>query len=1192
MTRHVFAAFALLLVAGLASASWLPVAGGTGGARIAILEQNASRTVFEVTVPGLEQTPVAVESEHFVDIGLPGEVMAVLDEGKPQVPKVSVLLAIPTGAKPTARALVKETKRLIVGNVYPLQPPLIDGQEPGKFVFDRQFYSQDVSYPGYDVRIVETGVWRDLDVANIQVYPVQVNPARGEIEVASRIRVEVEYSAGTYPQTVADWMIPQYAQYIDNFNLLPVRPQDYSAGVRYLVIAHTAHSSNPWLTDSLMGWIKQRGYETRMIAKSSFTAQEIKDSIRAEYNRNTPKTLRFVLLVGEYAEIPMGSYSGVGRSDFWYSDLEPWPSGDNYPEIALGRFSPDSAGDLANQIKKTLKYQKNPPSTANWLEKIRMPTHKEQYPGKYSGCTRGIYFMPKPYYPTVNIDTIMGQFRSNADVTTAINAGVGIVAYRGHGDYTEWWQWEVNNQSWYNSHVDALTNGDMTPVVYNIACNCGDIYQAECLSERWQGKYPGGAVGNFGATQASYTLPNHGICSTLVRATTDTWTITVPGVRNYGPTVYNLAEIKQYGVDAYVAKYWPSSPYPYNIWMYVVLGDPALPVWTGGMPQNATVTRPDSIPLGPYTLNVTVEVGGRPVEGALVCAWKEPDFYVAERTDASGLASLDVNAATAGEVLLTVSEGHAQHSTPGAQHTPILPYEATIRAGGGGTPMPNMRYVSNQVLDPPPGGNNNGRFDPGETGNILVTVRNAGNAQANNVTAVLKSGHAQFVITDPNAVYGNVPAGEQRTNTTDPFTATAGSGIPGGTMVPCTLKLHCDNWGDWTYTFSLQVGEPPMPGMLLMDHDTGYCKLTVSCQGSIGYDLPPADMGSGFCYPKSAASALFYGSVAVGNAETYVADRHFSQPASGTPNTDLVPVDSLRPVVPPVAGDEHFRGSYSDAGHPSAKGLKITQNSYQVASSGYDDFVVVVTDIANNGSSAVNGLYAGVFADFDVGSTPTANVCSSDVSRRFTFMRQTSSANPCVGVKILAPTSYANLAAVDHARYVYPDSAMTDGMKWRFLNGTVVQPNSNRAYDWSVCVSVGPFNLPVGASQRFAFAFCGGADGAQARAHADSAQSWYDRSVGLAEGPVRPGTSPHRVRIQPNPVTDRALVRYHAGQAGLVRISLSDATGRTIATLFSGMAGPGPNEFVWDPGRLAAGVYFLRLEAPDVSGFERVVLAR
>ncbi|OYD17429.1 hypothetical protein CH330_00140, partial [candidate division WOR-3 bacterium JGI_Cruoil_03_51_56] len=266
-------------------------------------------------------------------------------------------------------------------------------------------------------------------------------------------------------------------------------------------------------------------------------------------------------------------------------------------------------------------------------------------------------------------------------------------------------------------------------------------------------KYPGGSVSALSATQPSYTLPNHGQCSTAVRATSDTWTINTTAGDYPGP-VFSVSGVMAY-MDAYLAKYWPGSPYYQNIYMYLTLGDPSMPVWSGGMPDYPAVTYPDSIPLGPYNMNVTVQVNSQPVENALVCAWKEGDFYVAGRTDATGNAVLETNAGTPGEVLVTVSEGHARHSTPGVAHTPIFPHEGTTMAGGGGQPQPNMRYMGNQVDDPPPGGNGNGRFDPGENGTIIVTLRNSGNGQAQNVTAKLRSSHTQFIITDSTSNYGN-----------------------------------------------------------------------------------------------------------------------------------------------------------------------------------------------------------------------------------------------------------------------------------------------------------------------------------------------------------------------------------------------------------------------------------------------------
>ncbi len=378
-----------------------------------------------------------------------------------------------------------------------------------------------------------------------------------------------------------------------------------------------------------------------------------------------------------------------------------------------------------------------------------------------------------------------------------------------------------------------------------------------------------------------------------------------------------------------------------------------------------------------------------------------------------------------------------------------------------------------------------------------------------------------------------------------------------------------------------------MTGLPLMTHDTGYCKLSVTCFGSIGYDNPPSDAGVGFCYPKTAASALFYASFAVGTSDAYVADRYFSRPANSPVNQDLVPVDSLRPVVPPT-GDQHYRGSYSDAGHPTPKGIRITQHSHQAAAFGYDDFVVLAFDVTNTSTAPVTGLYAGIFADFDIGSNPALNTAAADTVRRLMYMRQQSTATPTVGVKILAPASFRNLSCVDHARYVYPDSAMSEGMKWRFLNGTIVQRSSNRAYDWSIVTSVGPFDLAPGAGYRFAVAFVGGSSEAEVRAHADSAQSWYDARVGVGDKPAG-ADGQHVFSVSPNPFCQATRIRYTSRQAGNMELSVYDAAGALVERVTTHIEA-GSGTFSWRPKNLSRGVYFLDVRTPEDKARLKVLL--
>jgi serine protease len=363
-----------------------------------------------------------------------------------------------------------------------------------------------------------------------------------------------------------------------------------------------------------------------------------------------------------------------------------------------------------------------------------------------------------------------------------------------------------------------------------------------------------------------------------------------------------------------------------------------------------------------------------------------------------------------------------------------------------------------------------------------------------------------------------------------------------------------------------------------MDHDTGYCKLTVSCFGAIGHDVPGFDAGIGFCYPKTATSALYFASLAIGNDPNYVVDHYYSCPANSGPNNDFTATESLSAVIPPGLADEHFRGVFTDAGHGSPKGLSVTQNSYMTAAEGYNDFIVLNYNITNTSSNAINGTYAGVFADFDVGSNPALNFCYSDTVGRSMKMWMQGTQNPTVGLKILYPKSFRNLTAVDHVVWVYPDTCVTDNQKFRFLNGSIVLRRSNRAYDWSIAASVGPFDLAPGGAQKFAVAVVGAADTTTFKANAESAQSWYDREVALAEGP-KVQTPVLRLGAVPNPFSEATTIRYSASAPGRLEVEAYDATGRLVDRLVAEVK-VGDGAVNWRPKNLGAGLYFLKVKTP------------
>ncbi len=80
-----------------------------------------------------------------------------------------------------------------------------------------------------------------------------------------------------------------------------------------------------------------------------------------------------------------------------------------------------------------------------------------------------------------------------------------------------------------------------------------------------------------------------------------------------------------------------------------------------------------------------------------------------------------------------------------------------------------VAYQNYSVTDPSPGGNNNGRFDPGESGQLLLTLQNIGSALLYDVQVKLRTTDQFLTITDSTGHFDWILAGETKTNTYDPF---------------------------------------------------------------------------------------------------------------------------------------------------------------------------------------------------------------------------------------------------------------------------------------------------------------------------------------------------------------------------------------------------------------------------------------
>ncbi|MEO0077740.1 MAG: FlgD immunoglobulin-like domain containing protein, partial [candidate division WOR-3 bacterium] len=590
----------------------------------------------------------------------------------------------------------------------------------------------------------------------------------------------------------------------------------------------------------------------------------------------------------------------------------------------------------------------------------------------------------------------------------------------------------------------------------------------------------------------------------------------------------------QFGVlNALSKDYFQSLTMGQEVWRWCVyelnlFGDPSLGMWSE-KPATLQVSAPVSVPTGAQTMRVTVTRTGSPVAGALVCARKSGETYARAWTNSAGWVDLLVNPTTTGSLELSVSARNC------------YPSERQITVSGSST-QPALVFGRLRIDDT----DGNGRLDPGETADLYVSIVNGGAAAATGVTARLRTSCPYLSLLDSTSNYGTVNPAD--TVEGDRFRVSASSSTPSGTLAE--LVTFCTSpQGNWEPYCQTRIGELPPPRKLWADHDTGNMILSVTTVGSIG-TLGPYREGSGLKYPRDAGyGSLYFTSLACGNSPSYVVDRWYGQPTS-TFQTDWRAVDTLHAVRPPIGAHEEYQCVIDDAAHPNPKGLRVTQWSGALADSAYRDFVIITYNVENTGSAPINGLYVGIFSDFDVNNTTSNNVYT-DAGRRLTYMTQSSSYTNSAGIKLLSPTVAANLSAIDHAVYVTPGNMMTEAVKDSFLRGAISRPNSNGARNWSCVVSAGPFDLAPGARTRVAFALVGGNTQQEMLNHADSAQSWYDHQMprgltflkatiddgagGNGDGIINPG---ERINL-PTWVVNRSD-RGTAGVWGILRKTSAD----------------------------------------------------
>ena len=574
-------------------------------------------------------------------------------KGWAELPFVSAAIQLPANKNVDIEVWAMPTLIPLAHPMLPSRGVIYRNQDPNTIPYEIAAESlNDEAYPA-DIATMEAPfIVRDVRGTSVRVFPFRYDSEDQILLYYSNITVILRENnqPATNPLTrINPTPVKEAVGMYQNLflNYEPTRDA-LAQGEKgdILVLTPSAYEN---AADLYIQWKKEMGYNVEKQVVSS--GANVTSTIQTAYNSNG--NLMYVQLFGDWADIK----SNTVTVDYSAAPADPKmgcvAGNDNYPDIAIGRFSCSSNAQALVQVNKAINYEKNPNMDPGWRETFIGIGSSE---GQGSGDDNEIdYVHVQRIYSERLADftylTENGNYGDNSTASTLaghVNAGASTIAYCGHGAET----YSVTT-NYSNTNVNASTNGDRLPFIVAVACVNGKFNQSgDCFAEAWLKKENGGAVVTLMSTiNQPWTPPQRG---------QDYFYDILVGGFDYnqysGQNGINTNEQRTHWgsivVNAFTLALTESSTSSdvetFQTW--TTFGDASLQLRTK---QPVAITSSvNTLMTGvPYTTTITAN--GQPVEDALVCI-SQNDTYYSAYTDANGQVTIQHDF-SAGDVLLVVT---------------------------------------------------------------------------------------------------------------------------------------------------------------------------------------------------------------------------------------------------------------------------------------------------------------------------------------------------------------------------------------------------------------------------------------------------------------------------------------------------------------------------------------------------------
>ncbi len=464
---------------------------------IEVNSSDVKKSSFTYQSNGLSSTEISFElsgyfletSKNGVMITAPGGV-SMLKEGAPDLPVFTTSIQIPDLAKMQLEVISSEYIDVRVESVIPSRGNITRDININLVPFKKGLtYDKNSFYPDNIAFLRSPYIIRTKRGQTVVFQPFQYNPIDGILRVHTNITISVKADGISTDNPLVRLpsknrgMREMEEIYSRHFlNNVPTNdrytPLDENGAMLIICYGPFIDAMQPFID-----WKIKKGMHVELYNVDDIgDAADIKTFVEDYYYANG---INFLLLVGDIAQVPSPRFSeGAGSnspSDTYYGFI---PSQDYYPDVFVGRFSAETVSHVNTMVNRTISYERYPDiDDGSWyIEGAGFASNEGPGDdGEYDNEHMDIIRQKLLDYNYGDIEQVYDPSGTIAEGEVAINDGLSIINYTGHGSNGSW----GNGCPMNNTNVNSLTNTGMWPWIWSVACVNGEFHIGTCFAETW-----------------------------------------------------------------------------------------------------------------------------------------------------------------------------------------------------------------------------------------------------------------------------------------------------------------------------------------------------------------------------------------------------------------------------------------------------------------------------------------------------------------------------------------------------------------------------------------------------------------------------------------------------------------------------------------------------------------------------------